>query len=69
MSEDKNYLLFVYKKHEVYEKYIFWLVYNNWLTWSWILEKSAVKLLKKSVGDASWVFGGTYALKEKFEIN
>jgi len=45
------------------------LVHNNWLTWSWILEKSAVKLLKKSVGDASWVFGGTYALKEQLEIN
>ena len=66
MSEDNDYLLARYEKHEEYEKYIYQLVYINWSTWSCIHEKSAIKvaakifikLLKKSVGDASWVFGG-----------
>ena len=71
MSEDNNYLLEGYEKHEEYDKYIFQMVYINWSTLSCIHEKSGikvvakifVKLLKKSVGDASWVFGDTYALK------
>ena len=32
------------------------------------MKKKAIKLLKKSVGDAFWVFGDTYALKEQLEI-
>ena len=76
MSEDKNYLLFVYEKHEEFEEYIFWLVYSNWSTWSYIHEKSAIevvakiffKLLKKSVGNVTLVFGDTYALKKQLEI-
>jgi len=76
LSEDNNNLLAGYEKHEEYEKYIYRLVYSNWKTWSCIHEKSAIrvaakifiKLLKKSVGDASWVFGDTYALKEQLEI-
>ena len=76
MSEDNNYLLAGYEKHEEYEQYIYWLVYSNWSTWSCIHVKSVIKvaakifikLLKKSVGDAWWVFGDTYALKEQLEI-
>ena len=76
MSEDNNYLLVGYEKHEEYEKYIFRLVYSNWSTWSCIHVKSAIKvaekifikLLKIFVGDASWDFGDTYALKEQLEI-
>jgi len=72
LSEDNNYLLAGYEKHEEYEKNIYRLVYSNWLTWSCMHEKSAIKasakifikLLKKSVFDASWVFGDTYAYKE-----
>ena len=70
MSEDNNYLLAGYEKH------IDQLVYSNWSTLSCIHEKSAikvaakifVKLLKKSVGNVSWVFGDTYVLKEQLRI-
>ena len=76
MSEDNNNLLEGYEKHEEYEQYIYRLVYSDWSTWSCIRKKSAIKvsakifikLLKKSVGDASWVFGDNYALKEQLEI-
>ena len=71
MSEENNYLLEGYEKHEEYDTYIFQLVYINWSTLSYIHEKSIikaaakifVKFLNKFVCNATWVFGDTYALK------